>query len=30
VGYVRRKVDGAGETPLIRTVRGAGYALREG
>jgi DNA-binding response OmpR family regulator len=30
VGYVRRKVDSAGETPLIRTVRGAGYALREG
>jgi DNA-binding response OmpR family regulator len=30
VGYVRRKVDAAGETPLIRTVRGAGYALREG
>jgi DNA-binding response OmpR family regulator len=30
VGYVRRKVDTAGETPLIRTVRGAGYALREG
>jgi DNA-binding response OmpR family regulator len=30
VGYVRRKVDGAGEPPLIRTIRGAGYALREG
>ena len=30
VGYVRRKVDAAGETPLIRRVRGAGYALREG
>ena len=30
VGYLRKKVDGAGETPLIRTVRGAGYALREG
>jgi DNA-binding response OmpR family regulator len=30
VGYVRRKVDAAGEKPLIRTVRGAGYALREG
>jgi DNA-binding response OmpR family regulator len=30
VGYLRKKVDGPGETKLIRTVRGAGYALREG
>jgi DNA-binding response OmpR family regulator len=30
VGYVRRKVDADCEPPLIRTVRGAGYALREG
>lgn len=29
VGYVRRKVDGPGEPGLIRTIRGAGYALRE-
>ena len=28
VGYLRRKVDTAGEEKLIRTVRGAGYALR--
>jgi two-component system response regulator MprA/two-component system response regulator TrcR len=28
VGYLRRKVDAAGEQKLIRTVRGAGYALR--
>ena len=30
VGYLRKKVDAPGEPPLIRTVRGAGYALREG
>ena len=30
VGYLRKKIDGAGEAPLIRTVRGAGYALKEG
>jgi DNA-binding response OmpR family regulator len=30
VGYLRRKVDAGGEPSLIRTVRGAGYALREG
>jgi DNA-binding response OmpR family regulator len=30
VGYLRRKVDAPGETRLIQTVRGAGYALREG
>jgi DNA-binding response OmpR family regulator len=29
VGYIRKKVDAAGEPKLIRTVRGAGYALRE-
>jgi DNA-binding response OmpR family regulator len=28
VGYLRRKVDVPGEQNLIRTVRGAGYALR--
>ena len=28
VAYLRKKVDGSGERPLIRTVRGAGYALR--
>lgn len=30
VGYLRKKIDGSGEVPLIRTVRGIGYALREG
>lgn len=29
IGYLRKKVDGPGEAKLIRTVRGAGYALRE-
>jgi DNA-binding response OmpR family regulator len=29
VGYLRKKVDGAGERRLIHTVRGAGYVLRE-
>jgi DNA-binding response OmpR family regulator len=29
VAYLRKKVDAPGERPLIRTVRGAGYALRE-
>jgi DNA-binding response OmpR family regulator len=29
VGYLRRKVDGPGEPPLVHTVRGAGYVLRE-
>jgi DNA-binding response OmpR family regulator len=29
VGYLRKKVDAPGEQRLIRTVRGAGYALRE-
>jgi DNA-binding response OmpR family regulator len=30
IGYLRKKVDAPGETPLIKTVRGAGYALKEG
>ena len=30
VGYLRKKVYAPDETPLIRTVRGAGYVLREG
>ena len=30
VGYLRKKVDAPGEAPLIRTVRGVGYALGEG
>jgi len=29
VGYLRKKVDAPGDQRLIRTVRGAGYALRE-
>lgn len=29
VGYLRRKLEASGEPPLIRTIRGAGYALRE-
>jgi len=28
VGYLRRKIDGKGERPLLRTVRGAGYTLK--
>src|SRR5215510_4097005 len=28
VGYLRRKIDGEGEHPLLRTVRGAGYTLK--
>jgi len=28
VGYLRRKIDGEGERPLLRTVRGAGYTLK--
>jgi len=28
-GRLRRKIDGAGEPPLIHTVRGAGYRLGE-
>jgi two-component system, OmpR family, response regulator MprA len=30
VGYVRQKLEEAGESRLLHTVRGAGYALREG
>ncbi|HET7341943.1 MAG TPA: response regulator transcription factor [Methylomirabilota bacterium] len=30
VGYLRRKIDGPGETKLLHTVRGAGYVLRAG
>ena len=29
IGYLRRKTEGEGETRLIHTVRGVGYALRE-
>lgn len=29
VGYLRSKVDGDSPTPLIKTVRGVGYKLRE-
>jgi two-component system response regulator MprA len=29
IGYLRRKTEAAGETRLIHTVRGVGYALRE-
>ena len=29
VGYLRKKVDPPGSSPLIQTVRGVGYALRE-
>lgn len=29
IGYLRRKVDAAPHTPLIHTVRGVGYVLRE-
>lgn len=29
VGYLRRKLDEPEESPLIHTVRGAGYALKE-
>ncbi len=28
ISYLRAKVDGAGDTPLIQTVRGVGYTLR--
>ena len=27
VNYLRRKLGGAGDTPLIQTVRGEGYAI---
>jgi two-component system response regulator MprA len=29
VGYLRRKLEAAGEPRLIHTVRGVGYVLRE-
>ena len=29
VGYLRRKLEDAGSRPLVHTVRGVGYALRE-
>ncbi len=29
IGYLRRKLDGAGARPLVHTVRGVGYVLRE-
>jgi two-component system, OmpR family, response regulator MprA len=29
IGYLRRKLEGAGADPLIHTVRGVGYVLRE-
>ncbi|WP_055551778.1 response regulator transcription factor [Streptomyces sp. NBRC 110028] len=29
IGYLRRKVDQTGRAPLIHTVRGVGYTLRE-
>jgi two-component system, OmpR family, response regulator MprA len=29
IGYLRRKLDAAGAQPLIHTVRGVGYVLRE-
>lgn len=29
VGYLRRKLEEAGSQPLIHTVRGVGYVLRE-
>jgi DNA-binding response OmpR family regulator len=29
IGYLRRKIDGQGRSPLIRTVRGVGFTLRD-
>jgi two-component system, OmpR family, response regulator MprA len=29
IGYLRRKLEAAGARPLIHTVRGVGYVLRE-
>jgi two-component system response regulator MprA len=29
IGYVRQKLEAAGETRLLHTIRGAGYSLRE-
>ena len=28
ISYLRHKIDGDGEVPLIHTVRGVGYSLR--
>ena len=30
IGYVRRKLDQEGDSPLLHTIRGVGYSLREG
>lgn len=30
IGYVRRKIDQEGDSPLLHTIRGVGYSLREG
>lgn len=30
IGYLRKKIDGGNRPPLIRTVRGVGFTLREG
>jgi two-component system copper resistance phosphate regulon response regulator CusR len=30
IKYLRNKVDGPGEVPLVQTVRGVGFALRPG
>jgi DNA-binding response OmpR family regulator len=30
VGYLRRKLEQAFDRPLIRTIRGGGYALEAG
>jgi two-component system OmpR family response regulator len=27
IGRLRRKIDGSGQVPLIRTVRGTGYMI---
>jgi two-component system response regulator MprA len=29
VGYLRRKLEEGGESRLVQTIRGVGYALRE-
>lgn len=29
IGYLRRKIDTQGRTPLIRTIRGVGFTLRD-
>lgn len=29
IGYLRKKVDGPDDAPLIKTIRGVGYTLRE-